>query len=184
MDIPCGKLLGSATGPVFRSLSASTLTITFFLSLDWLLDRRVVSRQWHKLLPVIQEKVVSLMGDLPQTQEIKEIVDPAASSSSGKLDYHACDEVVQYLLRTEGGLTLFRQYSSQRLKDWIQVKTALEKDGLYLAETGYALQKLVLYDMFGISPRQFCWKWSPQLSPPPLQPCKPEASTTATSPNG
>lgn len=116
---------------------------------DWLLDRKLVSSQWHKLLPIIQEKVTHLVGQLPQTPEIQEILDAAATSAAtgGKLDYPACDLVGQYLLKTEGGLTLFRQYSSQRLKDWLQVKSALEKDGLYLAETGYSLQKLVLYDM-------------------------------------
>jgi len=63
------------------------------------------------------------------------------------IDYEKCEKIVEYLVKTEGELNLFRQYTSPRVKNWVQIKKAFQKDGVYLAAYAATFQKVYLYEI-------------------------------------
>jgi len=64
------------------------------------------------------------------------------------LTYEDCSRIVETLKRTEGEVNLLNQYTSARLKQWIQVQRAYEKDSLFLGEGAHRLLQLVQYDVY------------------------------------
>ena len=61
--------------------------------------------------------------------------------------------IVDALKRCEGDVNLLNQYTSVRLKQWIQLQRAYEKDGVYLGERAHRLVQSVQYDMYAVCMR-------------------------------
>ena len=65
-----------------------------------------------------------------------------------KLNYFDCVSIVGKLKELDGGQTnMFGQYTSERLKQWIVVTRAYEKDGAFFGEVANQLHQTIQYDM-------------------------------------
>ena len=65
----------------------------------------------------------------------------------GPLTYDDCVAITGALKRTEGEVNMLNQYTSARLKEWIKVQRAYEKDGVDLGEGAHRLLQAVQYAM-------------------------------------
>lgn len=109
--------------------------------LDWLLDRRHCNLKWQDAVKVVREKVNGAMRDMPENQEIKQLL------SGSYIHYFHCLRIVEILRGTEASSkNIFGRYSSQRMKDWQEIVSLYERDNVYLAEVSSLLGRNVSYE--------------------------------------
>ncbi|XP_066554930.1 CDK5 regulatory subunit-associated protein 3 [Amia ocellicauda] len=109
--------------------------------LDWLVDRRHCGLQWQGAAQEVREKITAAMQDMPENQEIKELL------SGAYIHYFHCLRIVEILRGTEASSkNIFGRYSSQRMKDWQEIVSLYEKDNVYLAELASLLVRSVSYE--------------------------------------
>ncbi|XP_078080379.1 CDK5 regulatory subunit-associated protein 3 [Mustelus asterias] len=110
--------------------------------LDWLVDRRHCKLKWQNSVLVIREKINSAIQDMPENEEIKQLL------SGSYIHYFHCLRIVEILRRTEASTkNIFGSYSSQRMKDWQEIVCLYEKDNIYLAELSSLLVRNVNYEI-------------------------------------
>ncbi|KAL3836336.1 hypothetical protein ACJMK2_021769 [Sinanodonta woodiana] len=111
--------------------------------LDWLLNRRHCNQNWQTVALVIHEKINEALRDMPQTEELSKVL-----QGTSNLNYFHCKQILSLLESTESNKkNIFRQYTSQRLKDWSDVIRLYERDGVYLADTAQMLMRNVNYEI-------------------------------------
>uniref|UniRef100_A0AAZ3QIA9 CDK5 regulatory subunit associated protein 3 n=1 Tax=Oncorhynchus tshawytscha TaxID=74940 RepID=A0AAZ3QIA9_ONCTS len=109
--------------------------------LDWLVDRRHCSLKWQSAVMSIREKINAAMQDMPENEEIKELL------SGSYIHYFHCLRIVDILRGTEASSkNIFGRYSSQRMKDWQEIVSLYEADNVYLAEVASLLSRTVSYE--------------------------------------
>lgn len=109
--------------------------------LDWLVDRRHCNLKWQSAVKVIREKINAAIQDMPENEEIKELL------SGSYIHYFHCLRIVEILKKTEASSkNIFGRYSSQRMKDWQEIVTLYEGDSVYLAELASLLSRNVSYE--------------------------------------
>ncbi|NXG58770.1 CK5P3 protein, partial [Hemiprocne comata] len=109
---------------------------------DWLVDRRHCNLKWQSQVLVIREKINVAIQDMPENQEIKQLLEGAY------LHYFHCLRIVEILKGTEASTkNLFGRYSSQRMKDWQEIVSLYEKENTYLAELASLLVRSISYEI-------------------------------------
>ncbi|XP_068274864.1 CDK5 regulatory subunit-associated protein 3 isoform X2 [Nyctibius grandis] len=110
--------------------------------LDWLVDRRHCNVRWQSQVLAVREKIEAAMGDMPENEEIKQLLGGAY------LHYFHCLRIVEILRGTEASTkNLFGRYSSQRMKDWQEIVSLYEKENTYLAELASLLVRSISYEL-------------------------------------
>ncbi|XP_061562039.1 CDK5 regulatory subunit-associated protein 3 isoform X1 [Phycodurus eques] len=109
--------------------------------LDWLIDRRHCNLKWQNAVKGIREKINSAMQDMPENNEIKQLL------SGSYIHYFHCLRIVEILKGTEeSSKNIFGKYSSQRVKDWQEIVYLYQGDNVYLAEVASLLSRNVSYE--------------------------------------
>uniref|UniRef100_A0A8B9MHW4 CDK5 regulatory subunit associated protein 3 n=1 Tax=Accipiter nisus TaxID=211598 RepID=A0A8B9MHW4_9AVES len=109
---------------------------------DWLVDRRHCNLKWQSQVLVIREKINAAIQDMPENEEIKQLLEGAY------LHYFHCLRIVEILKGTEASTkNLFGRYSSQRMKDWQEIVSLYEKENTYLAELASLLVRSISYEI-------------------------------------
>ncbi|XP_069642596.1 CDK5 regulatory subunit-associated protein 3 isoform X4 [Haliaeetus albicilla] len=110
--------------------------------LDWLVDRRHCNLKWQSQVLVIREKINTAIQDMPENEEIKQLL------AGAYLHYFHCLRIVEILKGTEASTkNLFGRYSSQRMKDWQEIVSLYEKENTYLAELASLLVRSISYEI-------------------------------------
>jgi len=110
--------------------------------LEWLISRRHCSHDWQKSVLIIREKINEAIQDMPPLDEIKQLL------QGGFINYFHCIRIVELLKETESSSkNIFGSYSSQRMKDWLEITKLYEQDGVYLAEAAQLLSRNVNYEI-------------------------------------
>ncbi|KAM9657288.1 CDK5 regulatory subunit-associated protein 3 isoform 2-T2 [Morphnus guianensis] len=110
--------------------------------LDWLVDRRHCNLKWQSQVLVIREKINAAIQDMPENEEIKQLL------AGAYLHYFHCLRIVEILKGTEASTkNLFGRYSSQRMKDWQEIVFLYEKENTYLAELASLLVRSISYEI-------------------------------------
>ncbi|KJH43534.1 hypothetical protein DICVIV_10445 [Dictyocaulus viviparus] len=133
--------------------------------LDWLISRRHCQKDWQKNVLGIREKIKNAILDMPESQEIVQLLQGTCVfqyfyisciklGSSRWLEfftdvnYFHCRRIVEILQDTEKNTKNFLGfYSSQRMKDWLEIQSLYQKNNVYLAESAQILQRLVQYEI-------------------------------------
>ncbi|KAK3105980.1 hypothetical protein FSP39_010044, partial [Pinctada imbricata] len=109
---------------------------------DWLINRRHCNQEWPSVGVVIRDKINTAIEDMPPVQEITKLLEGTY------INYFHCKKIVELLKDTDSGKkNMFGQYSSQKMKDWVEVIKLYEKDGTYLAETAQMMARNVNYEV-------------------------------------
>ncbi|KAK4808776.1 hypothetical protein QYF61_027261 [Mycteria americana] len=123
IDIQTGKLLDLGKEPGIDP--------------DWLVDRRHCNLKWQSQVLAIREKINAAIGDMPENEEIKQLL------AGAYLHYFHCLRIVEILKGTEASTkNLFGRYSSQRMKDWQEIVSLYEKENTYLGKAALAAGRL------------------------------------------
>lgn len=111
--------------------------------LDWLQSRRHCTSSWQQPAVSIREKINNAIQDMPPVEEIRLLLE------GSYINYFHCQRIVELLKQTDDGAkkNIFGQYSSQRLKDWLEIIKQYEKEGIYLAEAAQMLARSVNYEI-------------------------------------
>ncbi|XP_070783355.1 CDK5 regulatory subunit-associated protein 3 isoform X3 [Enoplosus armatus] len=114
--------------------------------LDWLLDRRHCNLKWQSAVKSIREKINAAIQDMPESEEIKQLLSGSCRSPE-YIHYFHCLRIVEILKGTEASSkNIFGRYSSQRMKDWQEIVSLYEADNIYLAEVASLLSRNVSYE--------------------------------------
>ena len=57
------------------------MIVNIFLATDWLLDRRHCNLKWQSAVKVIREKINAAIQDMPENEEIKQLLSGSCRSS-------------------------------------------------------------------------------------------------------
>ncbi|KAK8763230.1 hypothetical protein V5799_034163 [Amblyomma americanum] len=79
---------------------------------------------------------------MPEVEEITNLL------AGTYIHYFHCQRIVEILKDTEASTkNLFGRYSSQRMKDWLEILRLYEKDNVYLAEAAQMIIRTVNYEV-------------------------------------
>ncbi|OWF41135.1 CDK5 regulatory subunit-associated protein 3-like [Mizuhopecten yessoensis] len=118
------------------------IDVHFNKLLDWLINRRHCTQEWHTSLAVIRQNINQAIQDMPAMEEITQLLEGTY------VNYFHCVKIVAMLKDSESGKkNMFGQYSSQKMKDWVEIIRMYEKDGVYLGETAQMIGRNVNYEI-------------------------------------
>ncbi|XP_022655057.1 CDK5 regulatory subunit-associated protein 3-like isoform X2 [Varroa destructor] len=110
--------------------------------LEWLVSRRHCSKDWQKNLVPVREKINIAIQDMPELDEVRELL------SGSFINYFNCQRLVEILKETEKDTkNFFGCYSSQRMKDWLEVIRLYKVDNVYLADAAQQLTRTINYEI-------------------------------------
>ncbi|KAF3425618.1 hypothetical protein E2986_13097 [Frieseomelitta varia] len=110
--------------------------------LEWLINRRHCTKDWHVKILIIREKINNAIQDMPIHEGIAKLL------SGSHINYFHCLKIVEILKETEADTkNVFGRYGSQRMKDWQEILRLYEKDNVYLAEVSQMLIRNVNYEI-------------------------------------
>lgn len=110
--------------------------------LEWLINRRHCTKDWHVMVLPIREKINNAIQDMPIHEGIAKLL------SGSYINYFHCLKIVEILKETEADTkNVFGRYGSQRMKDWQEILRLYEKDNIYLAEVAQILIRNVNYEI-------------------------------------
>ncbi|KOX75784.1 CDK5 regulatory subunit-associated protein 3, partial [Melipona quadrifasciata] len=110
--------------------------------LEWLINRRHCTKDWHVNVLIIREKINNAIQDMPVHEGIAKLL------SGSYINYFHCLKIVEILKETEADTkNVFGRYGSQRMKDWQEILRLYEKDNVYLAEVSQMLIRNVNYEI-------------------------------------
>lgn len=136
--------------------------------LEWLINRRHCSKDWHVKVLTIREKINNAIQDMPVHEEIAKLLSGSCMLHKyftfysvhnsiyiyylifilSDINYFHCLKIVEILKETEADTkNVFGRYGSQRMKDWQEILRLYEKDNLYLAEVSQILIRNVNYEI-------------------------------------
>lgn len=125
-----------------QSVQNLPIDIHYNKLLDWLINRRHCNQQWQKTAAQIREKINIAIQDMPPVDEITQLL------QGSYINYFHCQTIVELLKDTDfGKKNMIGQYSSQKMKDWMEIIKLYETDGVYLAETAQMLARNVNYEI-------------------------------------
>ncbi|XP_052091242.1 CDK5 regulatory subunit-associated protein 3-like [Mytilus californianus] len=125
-----------------QSVQALPIDIHYNKLLDWLINRRHCDQQWQKTAAQIREKINTAIQDMPPVTEITQLL------QGSYINYFHCQQIVELLKDTDfGKKNMIGQYSSQKMKDWMEIIKMYETDGVYLAETAQMMARNVNYEI-------------------------------------
>ncbi|XP_054161592.1 CDK5 regulatory subunit-associated protein 3-like [Oppia nitens] len=125
-------------------MSESNLPIDIHTNklLDWLISRRHCPKEWQQSLTEIRNKIKSAIEDMPPNDNITQLL------SNNYIEYSVCQKITEVLKVTEKeSKNVFGYYSSQRMKDWLEITKLYEKDSIYLADWAQSLIRNVNYEV-------------------------------------
>lgn len=110
--------------------------------LDWLISRRICTRDWHEKVVKIREKIGEAMQDMPENQAMKDLL------LGTHINYFHCLKIVEILKDTEAdSKNFFGQYGSKRMIDWKKIISDYESGDVYLSEAAQILIQNVVYEL-------------------------------------
>lgn len=110
--------------------------------LEWLINRRHCTKDWHVMVLPIREKINNAIQDMPIHEGIAKLL------SGSYINYFHCLKIVEILKETEADTkNVFGRYGSQRMKDWQEILRLYEKDNIYLAEVAQILIRNINYEI-------------------------------------
>lgn len=110
--------------------------------LDWLISRRICPHDWQKNILVVRQNINNAIQDMPAVDEIANLL------AGTYINYFHCLRIVELLKETESSTkNIFGQYSSKRMKDWLEIIKLYEKDNIYLAEAAQLLVRNIIYEL-------------------------------------
>lgn len=110
--------------------------------LEWVINRRHCTKDWHVNVLIIREKINNAIQDMPVHEGIAKLL------SGSYINYFHCLKIVEILKETEADTkNVFGRYGSQRMKDWQEILRLYEKDNVYLAEVSQMLIRNVNYEI-------------------------------------
>lgn len=144
IDIHANKLIGRQER---RRKKASNWPPLFPLSLlslsEWLVSRQHCCKDWKPRLDQIRGKIRNALKDMPQHETILKIL-----SEQNTFNYYICKQIVEILKETEKNTkNIFGFYTSERMKEWQEILSLYETDGVFLAETAQILVRNVTYEI-------------------------------------
>ena len=84
--------------------------------LDWLVSRRLCTRDWHDAAVRIRGKIGVAMQDMPENEAMRQLL------AGTHINYFHCLRIVEILKETEAdSKNFFGQYGSKRMKDWKEI---------------------------------------------------------------
>ncbi|GAB0096521.1 CDK5RAP3-like protein [Sergentomyia squamirostris] len=109
---------------------------------EWLVSRRVVGKEWHKIIPDIRNKINNAIRDMPAHDDLVKLL------SGAHINYFHCLRIVEILKMTEVDTkNVFGRYGSQRMKDWQDIVRSYERDSVYLAEAAQILVRNITFEI-------------------------------------
>ncbi|KAG5666856.1 hypothetical protein PVAND_014864 [Polypedilum vanderplanki] len=109
---------------------------------DWLVSRRIVDKNWQRSIKDVRHMINEALKDMPGNSELIQLL------SGSYINYFHCQQIIEILKTTEkDSKNIFGSYTSQRMKDWVAVIKAYEKDNLYLAEAAQLLTRNINYEI-------------------------------------
>ncbi|KAG8190596.1 hypothetical protein JTE90_017861 [Oedothorax gibbosus] len=110
--------------------------------LDWLISRRICPRDWQKNILTVRQNINNAIQDMPAVDEIANLL------AGTYINYFHCQRIVELLRETESSSkNIFGQYSSKRMKDWLEIVKLYEKENIYLAEAAQLLVRNIVYEL-------------------------------------
>ncbi|GIY53621.1 hypothetical protein CDAR_58451 [Caerostris darwini] len=110
--------------------------------LDWLISRRICPRDWQKNVIAVRKNINNAIQDMPAVDEIANLL------AGTYINFFHCQRIVELLKETESSSkNIFGKYSSQRMKDWLEILKLYEKDNIYLAEAAQLLLRNIVYEL-------------------------------------
>jgi hypothetical protein len=83
---------------------------------DWLVSRRLCTRDWHEAAVRIRTKIAAAMQDMPENEAMRQLL------AGTHINYFHCLRIVDILKETEAdSKNFFGQYGSKRMKDWKEI---------------------------------------------------------------
>eukprot|EP00117_Sycon_ciliatum_P029533 scpid75857/ scgid1549/ CDK5 regulatory subunit-associated protein 3 len=125
-----------------KSMQLLPIDIHYDKLLDWLIDRRHCTVKWPVAHQEIRTRIDTAVQDMPDEEEITKLI------RSSSIDYFHCKRIVELLKVSEADTkNLFGMYSSQRMKDWVDIVNRYEDKKVYLAESAQALIRNVTFEI-------------------------------------
>lgn len=110
--------------------------------LDWLISRRICPHDWQNNILKVRQNINNAIQDMPAVDEIANLL------AGTYINYFHCRRIVEILKETESSSkNIFGQYSSKRMKDWLEIIKSYEKDNIYLAEAAQLLVRNIVYEL-------------------------------------
>ncbi|GIY80486.1 hypothetical protein CEXT_642151 [Caerostris extrusa] len=110
--------------------------------LDWFISRRICPRDWQKNVIAVRKNINNAIQDMPAVDEIANLL------AGTYINFFHCQRIVELLKETESSTkNIFGKYSSQRMKDWLEILKLYEKDNIYLAEAAQLLLRNIVYEL-------------------------------------
>jgi len=110
--------------------------------LDWLVSRRICTRDWHEKAVKIRENIGEAMQDMPENPAMKDLLVGA------HINYFHCLKIIEILKDTEvDSKNFFGQYGSKRMIDWKKIISDYESGDVYLSEAAQILIQNVVYEL-------------------------------------
>uniref|UniRef100_T1GLB8 CDK5RAP3-like protein n=1 Tax=Megaselia scalaris TaxID=36166 RepID=T1GLB8_MEGSC len=109
---------------------------------EWLVSRRIVSKNFQAQIKDIRTKIANAIQDMPANDELIKLL------SGSHINYFHCKEIIEILKQTEKDTkSVFGTYGSKRMKDWQEVVKLYEKDNIYLGEAAQILVRNINYEI-------------------------------------
>ncbi|GBM61360.1 CDK5 regulatory subunit-associated protein 3 [Araneus ventricosus] len=110
--------------------------------LDFLITRLICPRDWQKNIITVRQNINNAIQDMPAVDEIANLL------AGTYINYFHCKRILEILKETESSTkNIFGQYSSQRMKDWLEIVKLYEKDNIYIAEAAQLLFRNIVYEL-------------------------------------
>eukprot|EP01017_Pseudomicrothorax_dubius_P020867 TRINITY_DN2264_c0_g1_i1.p1 TRINITY_DN2264_c0_g1~~TRINITY_DN2264_c0_g1_i1.p1 ORF type:complete len:540 (+),score=155.07 TRINITY_DN2264_c0_g1_i1:25-1620(+) len=124
----------------------SAIEIEFKRVNEWLLDRKKVPKDWNKRLKALHLKLEQLLDSFQlDNPQIREYV----TRNRDSFDFLCLRTLCDMLLRTDEAKqkTLFGQYSSTLITQWLALRTLYQKDSLHIADMGRAMAQNTSFEI-------------------------------------
>lgn len=110
--------------------------------LDWLVSRRICPHDWQKDILAVRKNINNAIQDMPAVDEIAQML------AGTYINYFHCLQIIELLKETESSTkNIFGMYSSQRMKDWLEISKLYGKENIYLAEAAQLLVRNIMYEL-------------------------------------
>eukprot|EP01080_Neovahlkampfia_damariscottae_P009285 gene9285-1373_t len=106
------------------------IDIHYEKSKEWLINRKLLCKEWHENLKKIKQLKKQALLDMPDNEEINKII-----SQDPDIDYNNTKRILEILDQTEPKTTSFLGFGgNKRIKTWTYILKLYDYDNVYLAE--------------------------------------------------
>lgn len=118
------------------------IDINIYKLTEWLISRNWIKAEFSKSISAVRSRITEAMKDMPDSPELAKIL------SRAYINYYHCKRIVDLLKVSEADTkNVFGMYGSKRMKDWVEIVKAYEKDNLFLGECANMLIFNVKYEV-------------------------------------